>query len=86
MFAAQTLLEETNRARQQREVACAKWWQVRQVLCRPEPVALEVIRRFQGVIQDRVDTERARLSRCVYGLDAAANATMRFWKNLKRKV
>ena len=40
----------------------------------------------RGIVQERVDSERARLSRCMESLDFAAEATVRFWNKLKHKV
>eukprot|EP00981_Chlorochromonas_danica_P010525 scaffold3255_cov191-Ochromonas_danica.AAC.12 len=44
------------------------------------------LRIRQGIITDRVDTERARLTRVMSAQDLSAEATRKFWKKCRRKI
>ena len=40
----------------------------------------------QGILSERVDSERARLAKCMETLDITTEAVAKFWKRLRRKV
>jgi hypothetical protein len=51
-----------------------------------DPLYVSWVKTRQGIVQDRVDSERLRLSQCMQSLDLSTAAVEKHWTKLQRKV